>query len=238
MIYGSSNAQSALGSLLRKMQEETQTNPARIPVASAESSPIREQIQGPLSNPESIGSDKVVAMKPEMAPSAETPSPVAPTNMVSPTPTGIAAAAAGSPTVVGPNNIVTPSSPEISSGITPPTSARSVIPSTPAPGVSLPSANLNSISKAVSPSLANKPLLPSTVKNTSLSQQMAKIPGGTISQGYSTSPTQKAAAGGGAVGASSFLSRLVLGLGTFISKSTLNKAIESMKYGGKKSSQI
>jgi len=246
MIYGSSQGQSALGSLLRKMQEETLSNPARVPQAAGEASPIRAQIQGPIDAPEAVGSEKVVSMKPELNPSQETPSPVAPNNVVSPTPMGVSAAAAGSPTVVGPTNIQIPSSPSIENKITAPTSSKSPISTsttspinnnpTATPSFNLPSGgNLNVGSKQPATSLATKPLMPSAF-NDKLKNVIANS--GSIKQGYSTSNTQKAASAGGGVGASSLLSRLMLGLGTFISRSTLNKGIESMKYGGRKATKI
>jgi len=70
MIYGGTAA-SALGSLLRKAQEDRQQGPHLIPQSAEAESPIRQQIQGPLSAPESVGSEKVVAMKGEMQPIQE-----------------------------------------------------------------------------------------------------------------------------------------------------------------------
>lgn len=64
---------SALGSLLRKMQEDRLSNPAQIPVNAADSSPIRAQVQGPLQAPESVGSDKIVSIKAPLAPGQELP---------------------------------------------------------------------------------------------------------------------------------------------------------------------
>lgn len=60
-------AGSALGSLLRKIEEERNTGPHRTPQTSQDQSPIREAIQAPLETPESVGSSKMVSMKPEMA---------------------------------------------------------------------------------------------------------------------------------------------------------------------------
>jgi hypothetical protein len=70
MIYAG-NAASALGSLLRKAQEDRQQGPHLIPQSAQEESPIRQQIQGPISAPESVGSEKVVSMKGEMQPIQE-----------------------------------------------------------------------------------------------------------------------------------------------------------------------
>ena len=70
MIYGGMAA-SALGSLLRKAQEDRQQGPHLIPQSAEAESPIRQQIQGPISAPESVGSEKVVSMKGEMQPIQE-----------------------------------------------------------------------------------------------------------------------------------------------------------------------
>lgn len=70
MIYAG-NAASALGSLLRKAQEDRQKGPHLVPQSAQEESPIRQQIQGPISAPESVGSEKVVGMKGEMQPIQE-----------------------------------------------------------------------------------------------------------------------------------------------------------------------
>lgn len=241
MIYGSSQGQSALGSLLRKMQEETLSNPARVPQAAGESSPIRAQIQGPIDSPESVGSEKVVAMKPELAPSTETPSPVAANNMVSPTPMGLSAAAAGSPTVVGPNNIQVPSSPSISAGITPGSSPSSPVKSS----VSA----LPISSKTSSPSLGSSALLPSSVKpNNNFNSNLKNVinNSGSIRAPDSKSISPSTAAKG--LGSSQLMqslgslsSRLMLApaaLATIMSKTTLAKALQSMQYGGKKGTKI
>jgi len=160
MIYGSSNAQSALGSLLRKMQEETMTNPAKTPVSAEGSSPIRQQIQGPIDSPEAIGSEKVVAMKPEMAMSQETPSPIAPTNMPVDAAGGASPAAPVSPlntpNVVAPT-IVAPT-PTISSGIRSPISTSTTYPLSNSPAAP-------ETSKSSTTSLATNSLLPSQIKN-------------------------------------------------------------------------
>ena len=70
MVYGNTAA-SALGSLLRKAQEDRQQGPHLIPQSAEAESPIRQQIQGPISAPESVGSEKVVSMKGEMQPIQE-----------------------------------------------------------------------------------------------------------------------------------------------------------------------
>jgi len=70
MVYGGTAA-SALGSLLRKAQEERQTGPHLVPQSAQEESPIRQQITGPIVAPESMGSEKVVALKGEMQPIQE-----------------------------------------------------------------------------------------------------------------------------------------------------------------------
>lgn len=70
MTY-SSGAAAALGSLLRKAQEDRQTGPHLVPQSAQEESPIRQQITGPIAAPESVGSEKVVSMKGEMQPIQE-----------------------------------------------------------------------------------------------------------------------------------------------------------------------
>jgi hypothetical protein len=144
------------------MQEETMTNPAKTPISAEGSSPIRQQIQGPIDSPEAIGSEKVVAMKPEMAISQETPSPIAPTNMpvdAANSPVGPMAAippVSSTPTtpavnpVVAPTNIMPQSSPSVSSGITSPTSSNNN--------------NNNSNTPAKTTSLSTTSLLPSQMK--------------------------------------------------------------------------
>lgn len=70
MTY-SSGAAAALGSLLRKAQEDRQAGPHLVPQSAQEESPIRQQITGPIAAPESVGSEKVVSMKGEMQPIQE-----------------------------------------------------------------------------------------------------------------------------------------------------------------------
>lgn len=72
------NGSSALGALLRKMQEDRFNLPASVPASAADSSPIRAQVQGPLQAPESLGSDKVVAVKSALPTGAENPTTVGP----------------------------------------------------------------------------------------------------------------------------------------------------------------
>ena len=64
-------AASALGSLLRKAQEDRQKGAHLIPQSAQAESPIRQQIQGPITAPESVGSEKVVSLKGEMQPIQE-----------------------------------------------------------------------------------------------------------------------------------------------------------------------
>ena len=71
MAYSQSSAASALGSLLRRAQEERQMGPHLVPASAQEESPFRQQIQGPLAAPESVGSEKVVSLKGEMQPIQE-----------------------------------------------------------------------------------------------------------------------------------------------------------------------
>ena len=66
-------ASAALGSLLRKVQEDKEAQPHRVPPTAQVSSPIRQQVQPPITMPESVGSGKVVSLKPELRPSAESP---------------------------------------------------------------------------------------------------------------------------------------------------------------------
>lgn len=255
MIYGSSNATSALGSLLRKMQEETQTNPAKIPAAAAESSPIREQIQGPLSNPESVGSEKVVAMKPELNPSQETPSPVAPTNIPvdaagAGAPVGAAGAAIGASPVVGPTNIVPPVSPDIPSGITSPTAPKNNNP-TPTPTIPNNNSNVGVGSKQPATSLSTTPLQPSASKSiyeqlNSGKQTYITKPSSSTNRATGGTVENVGAKAGSGAGISAALKnagsliptvlKSVLGsastlAGTIMSKSTLNQIMDQLKYG-------
>lgn len=104
-----------LGGLLRKMQEERLNAAYQVPQSAQDSSPIRAQVQGPLSMPESVGSDKVVSIKPEMAsPGAGgvvapvganiTPSPMMGGRVVGPT----AAIPQGVPGISDPNPAFSP----------------------------------------------------------------------------------------------------------------------------------
>ena len=86
----------ALGGLLRLAQQEKETQPHRVPPSAQESSPVRAQVQAPISAPESVGSQKVVALKPELNPSAEIPTPAGAPGVVGPRPD------AAAPGVVGP----------------------------------------------------------------------------------------------------------------------------------------
>lgn len=235
MIYGSSQAQSALGSLLRKMSEESATKPTVIPQNAAESSPIRQQIQGPINAPESVGSDKMVSIKPELNPAQGEV---------------VNAMGAGDPINAGGNlNVVGPVVPTVvgptysQSGIINPTSSFS--PSTPTPSnPNNPSVN-NARPTPSNPvrSISTNSLLPSSLKTTTLSaakpsayQNLQNI---ITKSGSITSPTTKpieqtTIAKG--LGSSSFLnslgalsSRLMLApavLGTFMQKSTLNKILQ------------
>jgi hypothetical protein len=102
----------ALGGLLRLAQEEKQNQPHRIPPSAQTESPVRAQVQAPISAPESVGSEKVVAMKPGLMPGAEIPSPAGlPGGVVSP----IVPAAAVPGGVVAPG-AATPGAPGVSGG--------------------------------------------------------------------------------------------------------------------------
>lgn len=74
---------SGLGSLLRQIKEEEEIQPAKIRPAALPTSPLRQLVQEPLAVPEAIGSAKIVAMKPEVAPAAAPPviAPLAPPAM-------------------------------------------------------------------------------------------------------------------------------------------------------------
>lgn len=240
MIYGSGQAQSALGSLLRKIQEESSKNPAKIPVAAAESSPIRQQIQGPLESPESAGSDKVVALKPELNPSSETPSPVGPTNTpIDPAAAGAAMVAGGASPIVAAKPVVLPqSSPQGNTGITPPTSSK--VNNTPSPGVVLPNASIGSNKPTTTQSSLATTLLPSSLKSSGVG---TKAPTATPTPTPQKN-TQTSSQSGASMAIkellptlSKLLQRSVLGVGTIMQQSTINKAIERLMYGGKKVSR-
>lgn len=74
--YLQAQGQSAIGALLRKIQEERNVNPVATPPGTEISSPIRELVQPPLSQVESPESAHVYAAKPEA--SSTTGQPVLP----------------------------------------------------------------------------------------------------------------------------------------------------------------
>jgi len=223
MIYGGTAA-SALGSLLRKAQEDRQQGPHLIPQSAQEESPIRQQIQGPLAAPESVGSEKVVSMKGEMQPIQEG-STMAP---------GVAGI--DNPTVVPP--IVAPVSESMtpggsSVGASPMNIASSIgssgIGSTLLPSSMKPGTNSGSIlAKSI-------PIAPAiTPKNVDLRS------GGTITQGNRIeSPTEKAgtlgsvARGALSIGKSLLNLRPSLSLPMFMSGDILKKAVNSLMNPGR-----
>lgn len=66
MIYNSGTG-SSIGSLLRLIQEEKASQQANMLPAADPSSPVRQTVQEPLKSPESVGSDRMISIKPESA---------------------------------------------------------------------------------------------------------------------------------------------------------------------------
>jgi len=117
----------ALGSLLRKIQEEKELMPHRIPPSAEVVSPLRQMIAEPLKAPEAVGAAHVVGMKPEVSPvSPMGPGGIAPTPVGTPVPPV-------APRIVAPVAPATPT-PSAPSGFAAPAATPAPTP-TPAPSV-------------------------------------------------------------------------------------------------------
>lgn len=220
MTY-SSGAAAALGSLLRKAQEDRQTGPHLIPQSAQEESPIRQQITGPIAAPESVGSEKVVSMKGEMQPIQEgaTQAPINVDGNVSPLVV---------PPVVSPVSGMEGSTP---SPVTPSFLASSVTPS----GIGSPllPSSMKGTSVKSAPSILGKSVSqpqPATVS------KYGNIPGGTITQGRpikSKSQSILEKIPGYLARGASAVSRAALSLPMLMSGEMLKKAVESTRNLGR-----
>lgn len=205
-------AGSALGSLLRKIEEERQAGPHRTPQTSQDQSPIREAIQAPLETPESVGSSKMVSMKPEMAvgsgvvpPISATPPGAGGNAVITPPPAG-AVVGPTIPAPILPSGVANPQAqgnPQPSQTNTPPQQS--------APSQSQGGGKVAGATTTARPSnvsvgpTSSGGLLPSGVKN--IMNQPVQSNGATISAPSSNGAKEAAAAGGAAAasGGSSFL---------------------------------
>lgn len=224
-MYNSSGlASSAIGSLLRKAQELKQQSPLLSPVSAEPGSPIREQVEGPIAAPESVGSEKIYSIKPGMETSQEIvgPSTDGGSDIITPT--------------LNPSGIISPTGPV--APITPSPSVSQQMPAgeiEPQP-LSAPSTPVSQPSTPKTQSLPKGTLLPSTVKSQPSSNLLAslnKAPTGTITQGSSSNKGATAGSGAAAVRGASLIPRAMLSIGgalaTIMPKETLQKIKEGIR---------
>lgn len=118
-VYQNAAGSGIIGTLLRQIQEERQTNPAAIPPANDPNSPIRNLVQQPLQQVESPDSSRIAQVRPETPgvavqpgqPGGVVPAPnvVPPVTPIAPlTPTANAAPGGGS--IPGTPSVSAPSS--------------------------------------------------------------------------------------------------------------------------------
>lgn len=218
-MYNTSGlASSAIGGLLRKAQELKLQSPLSAPVSAEEGSPIRDQVQGPIDAPESMGSDKITSLKGEMSQAQELigPSTDASQDIIAPS-------LMGNQNPAGPVGPIAPVMPTEPSGIIQPGEV-----SQPSQPQSQPSVQPTNVSKPAS--LPRGTLIASSApKNTGIYDMVSNSKGGSITQGKTNNNTAKIAGAGSALArGASAISRLQLGIASLIPQSVLNKIKEGI----------
>lgn len=155
-VYQNAAGSGVIGTLLRQIQEDRQTNPAAIPPANDPNSPMRELVQQPLQQVESPDSSRVAQIRPETPGVAVQPGQ----------PGGVVPA----PNVVPPAAPIAPVTPSaLAPNVTP---ARSSIPGT--PNVSAPS--VTAPVRAASPMNLSQNIMPSSINRVSAVSRPSATP--------------------------------------------------------------